>query len=269
MDDFADKYGPYAVVTGASSGIGANFARQLAALKMNIVLVARREDLMKKLAVELEKTHSVQTKIVLADLTSDGGCEKVLTETAEVDVGLLVNNAGMEFNGHFLQSDESKHMDLVALNVTAVTKMAHAFGRRLVKRNHTGGIIFVSSIARNPFPWAASYSASKAFVSNLAYIMKFELQGSGIDITALEPGLVLTDMAVRGDFERLGWPATTPEDCVKSALDGFCKGLLRITPNSEGDSAADEKIMTELEGASNQMKQQWDSKLFQPLPSSD
>src|SRR5947208_2909583 len=102
MNDFATRFGPWAVVTGASSGIGEAFARQLAARGIHLVLIARREDRLKKLANELERRHAVRTRIVPVDLASDDCLPAVATATHDLDVGLLVNNAGVLATGRFL-----------------------------------------------------------------------------------------------------------------------------------------------------------------------
>lgn len=265
MDSFAEKYGPWAVVTGASYGIGAEFARRMASLKLNVVLVARRAEPMAKLSKELEDEFKVQTKVIIADLASDSGVEKTLSETADVDVGLLVNNAGVAFHGNFLYTDVSKHASMISLNVTAVTKLAHGFGRRLVRKG-SGGIIFVSSITKDGMPWAASYAASKAYVAILAYSMKFELQDSGVDVLSLEPGAIETRMSKEGDFLTWAGPANTTDVCVSAAVDGLSKGLLRVTPGVENNAAADEAIMKSMSAVSGLMKAKWDSKIFEPLP---
>lgn len=158
---FPDKYGPYCVITGASSGIGEEFARQLAAGGLNLVLVARRKPRLDAIAAALCAEYSVETMVIEADLATDAGWRSVVAATEDLDVGLLVNNAGVEHIGSFFHDSVDFHMKLIALNVTTVCALTHVFGKRLVIRGRGGGIINVSSMLSQPVPWMASYCASK------------------------------------------------------------------------------------------------------------
>ena len=114
---FIDKYGPWAVVTGASSGIGVEFANQLAALGLNLYLVARRKEAMDELATKLTHTHGVVVKTASVDLSKDDGPFKVLELVADLDIGLLVNNAGMNCEGAFYRGDLNRNIDMIKLNM--------------------------------------------------------------------------------------------------------------------------------------------------------
>lgn len=262
MTGFVEKYGPWAVVTGASKGIGSEFSKQLAAKGLNIVLVARREDATKAVAESIRSKCNVETRVVLADLVNSDGVERVLSETSDIDVGLIVNNAGLEQHGSFFKDDFDVHSNLIAVNVTAVTALAHGFGRRFIKRGK-GGIIFISSTGKSPMPWMSSYCASKGFVSNLAYILRHELEKHGVDVTSVEPGVVKTDMT-EGDFQNLGWPTVSAEKCAADSIAAFEQKALMVTPGYPIDTDQQDQILSRLDGASEQMQAHWDAKLFEP-----
>lgn len=231
--DFLHKYGPWAVITGASSGIGAEFARHIAATGISVVLVARREERLQQLSAELCENYPIQAKNIVADLSTEAGWRSVISETEDMDIGLLVNNAGVELVGSFFRDPLDKHLNLIDVNVSAVTALAHAFGPRLAKRGK-GGLLFVSSILASPMPWFGTYSASKAFVLNLALIVREELAPKGVDVLALEPGVVSTEMSQRVtsdvDFSKMGVVIQAVDACVSEALQSLYDGKRRVTP---------------------------------------
>lgn len=220
---FRKAYGPWAVVTGASSGIGAEFARQLAGMGFNIVAVARREDRLRVLCDGLERAAGVNTRIIVADLSTEIGVNTVCTETENVDVGLLINNAGIAFRGPFTDVPLSGVRTLMAVNASAVAQLANVFAVRLCKRGR-GGIIFVSSMSANGVPYAALYSASKAFVTCLALALRPELAKAGVECMSLEPGFVRSEMTLGIDEKGDPTPYTGMIDvdyCVRDSLAVF------------------------------------------------
>lgn len=233
--DLLPKYGPWAVITGSSSGIGAEFARQLAAAQFSLVLIARRESRLKSLSQSLLTAFpTIQVRTLPADLATQQGVRSVVQNTKDIDVGLLVNNAGMVFHGSFFRHDPDKLTEMINLNVTAVTTLAHAFGKRLGKRRK-GGIIFTSSMAQSGFPNFASYSATKSYVSTLAILLRGELAERGVDVLCLEPGAVKSDtvdaLQKQGvSFDKIGMPPMPAEECVEEALISLHDGVARITP---------------------------------------
>src|SRR5262249_32002855 len=144
MKDFVERFGPWALVTGASSGIGEAFARRLAESGVNLVLVARREDRLRKLADDLRSQHSVSTRVVPVDLSRDDFLPAIEQATADVQVGLLVNNAGIATTGNFLDHDLGSELALLHVNSRAPLILTHHFGRSMRQRGR-GGIIFVAS----------------------------------------------------------------------------------------------------------------------------
>lgn len=137
---FAEQYGPWAVVTGASSGIGAEFAWQLAAEGLNIVLVARRGELLRALSEELEHHHGIATRCVVVDLSEESSVDALSAKLQDLDVGLVVSNAGTGQPGRFLEQDHGEQLARFRLNALSHLNIAYAFGGRLARRNG-GGII--------------------------------------------------------------------------------------------------------------------------------
>ena len=186
------RYGPWALVTGASSGIGAAMARQIAADGANVALTARRGELLDALAAELERDFGVETRVVAADLADDGGPQALLDAVADLEIGLLVNNAGRGLVGRFdlLEGDALRR--LVRLNCEAPLVLTHALVQGMRERGR-GGVIFTGSAAgRVPLPLHAVYSATKAFDGFLGEALWGELRASNIDVLTLEPGSTAT-----------------------------------------------------------------------------
>lgn len=240
-----ERYGPRAVVTGASSGIGAAFASHLAAAGLNVVLTARRSDRLVILADSLSKEHSVQVKSVTADLTTEFGWRVIVSACARLEVGLVVNNAGFEVHGSFFRHTSSVHCDLVRVNVSAVVALSHAFGRAMVEHGR-GGLLFVSSVTHRPHAWYASYSASKAFVSSFAAVLRAELKGKGVDVLALEPGGVESEMMVRMretiNLEHISVPVISSEWCATEGIKALARGRGRWTPGFHSNRDVDAQL---------------------------
>ena len=141
---FSGKYGPWAIVTGASSGIGVEFAKQLAALGLNLVLAARRKEAMDALATMLTERHSIKVKTISVDLATEDGPHKVLEFVNDLDVGLLVNNAGMNCEGAFYRADLKRNVDMIKLNMQTPFVLAYELGKIMQEREKSG-IIFTGS----------------------------------------------------------------------------------------------------------------------------
>ncbi len=140
MNSFRDKYGPWALVSGASSGMGAAFARQLAAKGLNVVLVARREERLRALSEELKRSASAQTRVVSADLTRDDFIPRLAEATEGLEINLLVNNAGLGVTGEFLANDLGAELGMLHLNCRAPLLLTHHYGR-MMRARQRGGII--------------------------------------------------------------------------------------------------------------------------------
>ena len=186
--DFADRYGPWAVVTGASSGIGAEFARQLAARKVAVVLVARRRERLAALADELAGAHGVDVRVGAHDLTVPGSADALAASVADLDVGLVVNNAGLGWKGAFVEQDPGDQRRMVELNCQAPVALTRALAPRLIARGRGGVVIVSSTGAFQGLPWSALYGATKAFDLLLGEALRVELRPHGIDVLTLAPG---------------------------------------------------------------------------------
>jgi short-subunit dehydrogenase len=178
-----------ALVTGASSGIGAAFARALAERGMNVVLVARSDDALRRLADELTAQHSVRAEVVRADLSDPSAVETVRQEIEQrgLTVDLLVNNAGFATHGHFESLSASRDQEQIMVNVAALVGLTHAFLPGMLSRG--GAIVNVASTAAfQPIPFMAVYAASKAFVVSFSRALAEEVRGRDVRIVTLCPG---------------------------------------------------------------------------------
>ena len=192
-----DRFGPWALVTGASSGIGEAFARRLAEHGLNLVLVARREDRLQKLAQDLQSRHSVSARVVPIDLSNEDLLPILQQATDDLEIGLVVNNAGIASIGKFLDNEVGSELAMLHINNRAPLVLTHHFGRRMRQRGR-GGIIFISSIvAFAAVPLWTNYAASKAHDLLLAEGLAKELRPEGISVLAVCPGATLTEL----------WPA--------------------------------------------------------------
>jgi short-subunit dehydrogenase len=192
MSEIRDRW---ALVTGASSGLGVDFARELAARGCRLVRVARREDRLKHLAEERAARRGVEARVVALDLgTPDGPRE--LHERMRADgiaVDLLVNNAGFGLHGPFLEIPWPRERQMLELDVLALVQLTKLFGADMKARGF-GRILQVASIgAFQPSPTYATYSAAKAFVASFSEALAWELRGSGVSVTVVSPGVTATE----------------------------------------------------------------------------
>ncbi len=194
---FTEKYGPWAVVTGASEGIGKSFARELASRGLNLVLVARREELLVKLAEELTSKFRIDVRIQPTDLSSKSSSLELLQNTDDLEVGLLVASAGFGSSGPLLLADKQIEADLIEVNCAAVLQQCQHFGSRMASR-HRGGLILLSSVLGfQGAPYSANYAASKAYIQSLAEGLGIELKADGVDVLSVAPGPIATGFAAR------------------------------------------------------------------------
>lgn len=185
---FKEKYGAWALVTGASSGIGFEFAHQLAALGLNLALVARRKKRLDQLAIELQKKYAIQCKVMPTDLSQSDFLSEIKKLTAALEIGLLINNAGFGTTGELLENDLETEIKLLHVNCRAPLILAHHFGKKM-KNRKKGGIIFSASIVGfTAVPLWSNYAASKAYDLFLAEALGHELKDHGVDVLALCPG---------------------------------------------------------------------------------
>ena len=194
---FPVRFGPWAVVTGASSGIGAAFARELAARGVHLVLVARRAEQLSALGDQLTRAHGVQTRVVGLDLGAATAVATLLERTADLEVGLVVASAGFGSCGPLLEQDADSEAAMVDVNCRAVLQLVHGFGQRLQKQRRGALVLLSSLVAFQGAPYASNYAATKAYVQALAEGVARELRPHGVQVLACAPGPVHTGFAAR------------------------------------------------------------------------
>lgn len=221
-----NKFGPWAIVTGASSGIGKEFARQLAASGLNVVLVARRKSVLEDLGQGLTKQYDVQYRAVDVDLSDENFMERVISSTRDLDIGLVVSNAGAIVYGNFLTAERASLYQGLHLNVTSHLNLIHHFGQHLAARGR-GGVILVSSTAGlQGTPYMADYAAAKAYVLSLGEALHVEFEKLGVNVTVLVPGPTDTPMMANSGTE----PGDLPMK-VMSAEQCAAEGLAALNAN--------------------------------------
>jgi short-subunit dehydrogenase len=221
-------------VTGASTGIGAVFARRLAHDQYDVALVARSKARLADLAGELNQAHGVAADVMVADLTDAADRTRVAAAIAGDDgLELLVNNAGFGTSGPFAELDPGREEEEVQLNVIALMQLTRAALPRLIGRGR-GAIINVSSLAAfQPAPLNATYGATKAFVNSFTESLHEELRGSGVTVQALCPGFTRTEFQERAGIDTSGIPAfawMSAEAVVDASLAGLRRGDVIVIP---------------------------------------
>lgn len=214
--DWPARYGPWAIVTGASDGIGRAFADALADRGIDVVLVARRPAALELVAAAIARRNGVATRVIAADLGTSDGVQTVIDQTAALDIGLVVAAAGFGTAGPFLSTDLHDELDMIDVNCRAVVAITKVFATRLAARGRGGIVLFGSIVAYQGVPNAANYAATKAFVQTLAEGLHHELKPRGIDVLSCAPGPVHSGFAARSLME-MG-QAIQPEAVVAGAL---------------------------------------------------
>lgn len=221
----------WALVTGASSGIGLELAKLFAADHFNLVLLARNESRLNVIAREFQTTHGISTKIVVKDLSSPTAPQEVFNALEDVPVSHLVNNAGIGFYGPFAGSNLRDQAAMMEVNMTALVQLTHLFLRPMLARR-TGRILNVASTAAfQPGPLINVYYASKAFVYSFSYALAEELRDSGVTVTTLCPGTTHTEFFERGNFGPTRALFTMDARTVAEAgYRGFMRGRRVVIP---------------------------------------
>ena len=182
-----------ALITGASSGIGAVFARELAAREHDLLLVARRREPLQALADELQARHGISAEVLLADLADETGVARVEARVAEIGaLGMLVNNAGFGASGKFVEADFDKLLDMIHVHVLVSVRLCRAALPGMIAQG-SGGIINLASLAAFlPLAGSLTYSATKAYLLIFSRGLQAELEGTGVKVQALCPGFTVT-----------------------------------------------------------------------------
>ena len=234
------KYGPWAVIAGASEGTGAEYARQLAALGIHCVLVARRKEPLQQLAQELADTHHVQTRVLSVDLSTADAAQRMKAAAADIEVGLYVSNAGADPTGqYFLDVPLEQSHRLININVRTVVDAVHAFAPPMKARGRGGILLMSSGAALGGQPRVAIYSGTKAFELNFGESLWIELHKFGVDVLGvaapamdtpvLRAALAARNLKPQGVYD--------PKDVVRIALQYLPVGPTYVFPWGPHESA--------------------------------
>ncbi|AEE47374.1 SDR family NAD(P)-dependent oxidoreductase [Cellulomonas fimi] len=223
-----------ALVTGASAGLGLEFAWQLATAKHDVVLVARDEERLTRLAAQLEAAAGVHAEVLVADLTRDEDVARVAERLRDPErpVGLLVNNAGLGLGKPFVGNDIDAEVKALDVMVRAVLVLSHAAAGAMVERGR-GAILNVGSIAA--LMASGTYSAHKAWVRSFTESLAVELKGTGVTATVVNPGFTHTEFHERGQIDMSSFPELVwlnAEDVVAAALADVRRGVVISTPSA-------------------------------------
>ncbi len=228
-----------ALVTGASSGIGADLARELAKRGHGVTLLARREARLTELAAELEKAHGVRSEVIALDLTDPAARGGILGTLAErgLTVGVLVNNAGFSTTGPVHRSDREREMAMIRTDVEAVIDLCSIFLPGMVQRGGGAVLNVASTAAFQPLPGQAGYGGSKAFVLSYSRAVRAELRGTGVTLTVLCPGPVQTEFAESAGFTKEESENSLPKfmwlpaaEVARVAIEGLEQGKGVVIP---------------------------------------
>ncbi|SHH75372.1 SDR family NAD(P)-dependent oxidoreductase [Cognatishimia maritima] len=226
-----------ALITGASSGIGKEFARYHAKKGGDLIITARREAALTELKEELERTHSVTVHTIALDLAAEGGARKLIDEVAArgLNVDILINNAGFGGHGLHTERDWAAEKAMIDLNVKALVELSHAFGKQMVERGGGKILNVASTAAMMPGPMQANYFATKAYVMSYSQALDEELREFGVTVSSLNPGLVNTEFVATADLGDTGLSnqkGATPESVARIGYEGMLKGKLVIINES-------------------------------------
>ena len=214
----------WAVVTGASGGLGKAFAARLAHDGLNVVLAARNTAAMQRTAAVLASLHAVEVEVVGCDLTTAEGRTTLVAATADREVGMLVNNAGFGTVGDFVTADPDRMAEEIALNCGAVALLARAYAPAMGARGRGAIVNVASTAAFQPLPSMAVYAATKAFVLSLSQALWHELRPSGVSVLGLCPGATDTHFFHAAGDNGVLTRRRTPEQVVDTCFDALRKG---------------------------------------------
>ncbi|MBD2075488.1 SDR family NAD(P)-dependent oxidoreductase [Phormidium sp. FACHB-592] len=213
------RYGPWALVTGASSGIGREMVLRLAEAGINLVLIARSQTVLEQMAVALTSQHGIEVRVFVLDLSLAAGVETLVVATQDLDIGLLVAAAGFGTSGLFLNSLLEQEMEMLNVNCRSLLELIWHFGQRFAMRGRGGMVLMSSIVGFQGMPFAAHYAATKAYVQALAEALYVELAPMGIDVLAAAPGPTHSGFATRAGMQ-MGM-ALKPEDIALPILNAL------------------------------------------------
>ena len=220
-DRFQARYGPWALIAGASMGLGAEFARQIAAMGLNVALVARRADVLAQLGKQIAQEHGVQVHTLALDLAIADNIATIIEQTKDLEIGLLVYNAAFSAVGSFIDTPLIDHLREIDVNCRGPLMLSHQLGQAILVRQH-GGIILMSSLgATQGSALIANYAATKAYNLLLAESLWDELRAAGVDVLACAAGAIATPnyLSSQPKSTRLNaMSLTSPQVVVAEAL---------------------------------------------------
>ena len=234
--DKEETKGRWAVVTGASSGFGADFARELATYDCNLVITARREERLGALKEEIKQKHAISVDVIPKDLIADQAPQQLYEQIKSkgIDIDVLINNAGFGLYGEFVALDWEDQKAMLRLNILALTQITWLFVHPMIERNSG----FISHVASNsayqPSPLYATYGAIKSFVLNFSFALRNELRGTAVKCSAISPGPMVTEFQqVSGQdknhpYIRLN--KVTSGQVAKGGIDAMLKGKASLIP---------------------------------------
>jgi len=226
MNSFKEKYGPVALIAGASEGMGAAWANALAAHGLDLVLVARREELLQSISAELESQYKINVQTITCDLASPDATQFIMNAIGNTKINCLVYNAASSYIGPFINTAAATHVHIAAVNIVTPLQLVYALAGPMLTQGR-GAVIFMSSLAGfQGSGFLATYAASKAFIRVLGESLWYEWKSKGVDVIACCAGATTTPNYINSKPGKIGFAAPRPqlpEDVVEECLDKIGK----------------------------------------------
>lgn len=220
----------FALITGASKGIGRAIAKNLASRKINVLLIARSEDLLRNLCDEIRKEYKVEVNYLAIDLSKEQSAEQIYDwcTANRYTVHILVNNAGYGLSGSFESHSWQEHRDMLQVSLLSALQLVHLFTPQLKEQKKAYILNIGSSAAYQSVPYLAAYAAAKSFIVNFSRSLKYELRNSGIAVSVISPGVTDTDFPLRAGVPEKGLKAAAkismkPETVANMAVNSMFK----------------------------------------------
>lgn len=228
------QYGEWAIVTGASSGIGLELATQLASAGLNLVINSRNLDKLQEVTKLLTRDNNIEIRIVASDVSETQGIDEIIQATKGLNVGLLVVSAGYGTSGNFIDNSLHSEINMLRVNCEALLSLTHYYSQQFVQQKRGGIILMSSMVAFQGTPYAANYAATKAYVQTLAEALAVELKSSSVDVLAAAPGPVDSGFSQRANMKmsmsltpkQVGVPILRALGKKTTVLPGFLTKLL-------------------------------------------
>jgi short-subunit dehydrogenase len=195
------KYGEWAIITGASSGIGLELATQLTEAGFNLVINSRHADKLQKVQKLLKINSTSEIKIVVSDVSETEGIDKIIQSTQGLNIGLLIVSAGYGTSGNFIDTSLHSEINMLKVNCEALLSLTHYYSQQFAQQKRGGIILMSSMVAFQGTPYSANYAATKAYVKTLAEALAVELKPKGVDVLAAAPGPVESGFSQRANMK--------------------------------------------------------------------